>query len=356
MKKLLAFLMILLLWIPAVKAEDSIRWIDGGNADRVHLRSEPSTASDSLGLYFTGTGVSLIDEMDDWARVMIGDVKGYIMADFLSQSQPVLMAPWQMVDNPSSTWVNLRERPSMSADILSFPDNGITVRVLGETADGWSYVVCEGIEGYMRTELLSPVKMRTTLLAKGSQGYIHRCIAPNGQELYFNAYAEEPVIEFKDVNFDGMDDLVIITGRWAKCDTALFYVYDPAEGYVLVRETIKDEGLMNYARYPEYGLVGASIANGNAGLCYEEWLYRWEDNDLECIRRAYSDNYTETVWAQDMSSYTQTTYTDLFVCDVYDYTTGVPEGKVIFSAGPLEWDAFVEVMKDENAALWRGLR
>lgn len=356
MKRLLVILLTMLLCIPVASAEDSVRWIDGGNADRVHLRAKPSTASDSLGLYFTGTSVIIIESMDDWAWVMVGDVTGYMMSDFLTRSQPAQMGPWQMVDNPSSTWVNLREKPHMDADVLSFPDNGITVRVLGETADGWSYVECEGIKGYVRTELLSLVKLRTTLLAKGTQGYIHRCIAPNGQELYFNAYAEEPIIEFKDVNFDGLDDLVIITGRWAKCDTALFYVYDPGEGYVLVRETIKDEGLMNYALYPEYGLVGAGIANGNAGLCHEKWLYRWEGNDLKCIRRAYSEEYTETVWAQDMSSYTQTIYTDLFVCDVYDYTTGVPEGEVIFSAGPLEWDVFVEAMKDENAALWQGLR
>lgn len=151
-----------------------------------------------------------------------------------------------------------------------------------------------------------------------------------------------------------MYDLVVITGRWAKCDTALFYVYDRKEGYVLVPETAQDKGLMNYALYPEYGLVGTSIANGNAGLCHEKCLYRWAGNDLECIRRAYGEEYTETTWRDE--TFIKTTCTDLFSCTVYDYTTGVPEGEVIFSAGPLEWEAFVNVMKEENAALWQGLK
>lgn len=357
MKRLFATLLAVLMMIPAALAENSLYHIDGKDADRVHLRAEPSARADSLGLYFTGTGATVINWYDEWAHVLIGSVEGYMMSRFLTSSEVACSGPWKMVDNPSGNWVNLREKPAMYADVLSFPDNGSAVRVLGETADGWSYVEFEGIKGYVRTELLSAVKLHTTIVADmGTKGSIHRCIVPNGQELYFNARAEEPGIEFKDVNFDGLDDLVIITGRWAKCDTALFYVYDPAKGYVFVRETAQDEGLMNYALYPEYGLVGTDISNGNAGLCHETCLYRWEGNNLECIRRAYSDNYTETVWAADMNSYTTTTYTDLFCCNVYDYTTGVPEGEVIYSVGPLDWDAFIDAMKEENAALWQGIK
>ena len=353
MKRLLALLLTLLL-IPAAMAESSPYYIDGLDADRVHLRKAPSTAAESLGLYYTGTEVTVVDWYDEWAQVVIGEASGYMMSRFLTGEQVSCVGPLQMVDDPSGNGVNLREKPAASADNLSFPDNGITVRVLGETSDGWSYVVCEGVQGYVRTAQLSPVALKTTIVAAGMNGYIHRCIAPNGQELYFNAYEEEPIFELVDVNFDGLEDLVVITGRWAKCDTALFYVYDPAEGYVLVRETARDEGLMNYVLYPEYGLVGTSIANGNAGLCYEECLYRWEGNDLECIRRAYGEEYTESVWKQEY--HTVTTWSDQFVYNVYDYTTGVPEGEVIYSAGPLGWDAFPEAKWEQEAALWQGLK
>jgi hypothetical protein len=207
----------------------------------------------------------------------------------------------------------------------------------------------------VHTELLSTVKLQTTLVADmGTKGYIHRCTAPNGQELYFNARAEEPGIEIEDVNFDGLDDLVIITGRWAKCDTALFYVYDPADGYVFVCETARDEGLMNYTLYPQYGLVGTHISNGSAGLEHENCLYRWEGNDLTCIRRAYSENYIETVWNGEM--YTQNIYTDRFCCNVYDYTTGEAEGTVIYSVGPVSFDEFLDTLDTEDDALWQGIK
>ena len=329
MKRLLALLLTLLL-IPAAMAESSPYYIDGLDADRVHLRKAPSTAAESLGLYYTGTEVTVVDWYDEWAQVVIGEASGYMMSRFLTDGPKNPAGPWRMAED------------------------GACVRVLGETSDGWSYVVCEGIQGYVRTAQLVPVALKMTIVAEGMNGYIHRCIAPNGQELYFNAYEEEPIFELVDVNFDGMEDLVVITGRWAKCDTALFYVYDSAEGYVLVRETARDEGLMNYVLYPEYGLVGTSIANGNAGLCYEECLYRWEGNDLECIRRAYGEEYTEKVWHQEY--HTVTTWSDLFVYNVYDYTTGVPEGEVIYSAGPLGWDAFPDAKWEQEAALWQGLK
>lgn len=362
MKRLCAILLVLMLCVPAAMAESSVYFIDGGNADRVHLRVDPSVQAESLGLYFTGTDMVVIERYDDWAWVMVGDVTGYMMSDFLTRSQPVQLGPWYIVDNPTSTWANLRISPSTEGMIAMCPDNGTAVRVLGETADGWSYVDCEGVKGYIMTGLLSPLgeaesTQRTTILhGPGWEEYIHQYIAPNGQVIYFTAHEEEPIIDFEDVNFDGYDDIVITTGRWAKCDTVRFYVYDSSGEYVLVRETTRDEGLMNYALYPEYGLVGTDIANGNAGLCHETCLYRWEGNDLKCIRRAYSETYTETVWAEGMSSYTTTTYTDRFCCDVYDYTTGVPEGVIIYSVGPLGWDEFLETYDAENAALWQGLK
>lgn len=362
MKKLFAILLVMLLLMPAAMAEVNLYYVDGGDADRVHLRREPSTQAESLGLYFAGTGAIVIRWEADWSWVMIGDVQGYMMSKFLTREATAPRGPWYQVDNPQSGWANLRLSPSMEGEAALHPNNGTAVRILGETADGWSYVECNGTKGYMKTNLLSPMEnaytvQRTTILAQeGLDSYIHQYIAPNGQVIYFTADLEEPIIDFVDVDFDGYDDIVITTGRWAKSFTVRFYVYDSSGEYVLVRETTRDEGLMNYALFPEYGLVGTYIANGNAGLCHETCLYRWEGNDLECIRRAYSENYTETVWAEDRSSYTTTTYTDLFFCNVYDYATGVPEGEVIFSTGPMGFDEFLETSDAENEALWQDLR
>ena len=88
MKKLLAALLALLMMVPLAQAETGVRWIDGGNADRVHLRSAPSTKADSLGLYFTGTGAIVIDYAGDWAWVMIRS-----QADLSTLTRPAMYLP-----------------------------------------------------------------------------------------------------------------------------------------------------------------------------------------------------------------------------------------------------------------------
>lgn len=360
MKRLLALMMALLL-MPAVMAESIPYYIDGKDADCVHLRKEPSKNADSLGLYYTGTTAILIGYEADWAWVMVGQEVGYILREYLTIEYVSRQGPWRVVNNPNSAWVNLRQSPSLDGEIAQRPNNGVGVRVLGETADGWSYVDYGGIKGYIMTRLLSALNameytQSVTILEDdtGLQDCIYQYIAPNGQSIVFTSGLKKPVVDFVDVNFDGHDDIVITTGRWAKCDTVRFYVFDPVVGYALVRETSKGEGLMNYVLYPEYGLVGTHIANGSAGAEHESCIFRWEGNDLKCIRRAYSETYTESVWHQDY--YTVTTWPNLFVCNVYDYTTDVPEGEVVFNAGPMGIEEYLEIMDAENAALWQGLK
>ena len=180
MKRLLTVLLLMVLLAANAMAEvNDCYCINGVDADRVHLREEPSTQAESRGLYYTGTELSVLEWQGDWARVVIGEVSGYMMARYivsfdsangLTRERTASLAPWRMVDNTSSSWANLRKKPAMGADILSCPDNGTTVRVLGETADGWSYVKCDGLYGYVRTELLSPVELYTTGWRKWGEG------------------------------------------------------------------------------------------------------------------------------------------------------------------------------------------
>ena len=54
--------------------------------DRLHLRREPSTKSESLGRYFNGTQVEVIPEanpMGDWRHVRVDGKEGYMMAEYL---------------------------------------------------------------------------------------------------------------------------------------------------------------------------------------------------------------------------------------------------------------------------------
>lgn len=363
MKKLLMILLVMSLSISFVSAENGLYRIDGGDANRVHLRSAPSTGAESLGLYYTGTEVAVTDMTNGWARVLIGAVNGYVKTEFLTRQPVGPRAPWYEVENPQSDWANLRRAPSMEGTVITGPWNGTPVRVLGETANGWSYVQCGTDTGYMLTSLLAPMEnaytvQHTTILACDGLGpYIHQYIAPNGQEIYFVSDLEEPLIEFVDVDFDGYDDIVVTTGLWAKAASARFYRYDPRGAeYYLVPETSIEEGLLNYALYPEYGLVGTHISNGDAGLSYEACLYRWEGGDLKIIRRAVSEEVTKTEMVDGMLI--TTIDTNRFHHTVYDYTSEVEGEQILTYLTPMEYEEYIKYIQTggNNDALWHKLR
>lgn len=361
MKRLYVLLLAVLMLLPSALAETGVWYIDGGTADRVHLRAAPSAQADSKGLYFTGTGVILINDAGDWARVMIGDESGYVMRAYLTWEEPVSCAPWYVVDNLSSTWVNLRMSPRMDGMVALRPDNGTAVRLLGETAEGWSHVACDGVTGYIMTSLLSPMgetaeAQRTTILSDATgEGYIHQYTAPNGQAIYFTAELENPHITFEDVNFDGQDDIVILTVSGASNGWYKFFVYDAAQdAYVYVHQSGDDAGLVNYETYPEYGLIGSRASNGNAGLLHVLNLYRWDGTDLRLIRSAVSDEWAEDVF--DGATYTNVIRGDMLHVVVRDHTKDYDVSVLWELILPKEDAETRDIFTEEQEALWRGIR
>ncbi len=363
MKRLLVLMMALLLLSLCAFAETGVRYIDGGDADRVHLRREPSTQAESLGLYFSGTSVIVIDWYDAWAHVLIGDVEGYMMARYISMEQPVMAGPWQMVDNPHSTWVNLRMAPAMDGTVACRVDNGAGLRVLGETADGWSYVEYRGTTGYIRTDLLSapekrPIDQQTTILSQAcSDGYIHQYVAPNGQTLYFTSELESPHFYLDDVNFDGWDDIVVMTISGATNAWYTFFTYDPVrDEYTHVLHYGAE--FINYGTYPQYGIISSYGKSGLAGLLHTVSLYRWEGNRLVQIRSSVSDEWSESSFEGD--TYTQIIHGDVLHVKVLDHTAG-NDGAVLYERMfPLDevmyGEDYQRIYDEENAALWQGIK
>lgn len=363
MKRLLSLLLVLMLWVPAAMAESSVFYIDGGTADRVHLRAEPSTEADSLGLYYTGTDVILIGYEADWAWVMVGDEVGYIMTKYLTEEQPVRWGPWVVVNNPDSTWVNLRMSPSMQGMVAMRPENGTEMQLLGETKDGWSYVDYDGVMGYIMSSLLQERRLTTdellqaTYLAEdgaGSCRSILRFTAPNGQEIFFTASTKQPVISLEDVNFDGWDDIVILLTPGAKNAYHTFFVYDEEQGDYYRTDGDDDAGLANYELYPEYGVVSTYANGGNAGLIHVRNLYRWEGNELRLIRSAVSDEWTEDFF--EGQTYTSIIHGDTLHITVRDYTDPYEENVLWELIIPKEDTDYRDVFNEETEALWQGIR
>ncbi|MGN0762629.1 MAG: SH3 domain-containing protein [Aristaeellaceae bacterium] len=147
---------IALLLASAALADEAI--IDGKTSDRVHLRAGRSTASESLGLYFTGTRVLCEAEpQGDWVAVTIGNQMGYMKAEYLLRGSMGSASAAQksgVVNNPNGSWVNFRQGPSEETAVLTRLNNNTALTLLGETNTGWYYARTEGLYGYIRADLV----------------------------------------------------------------------------------------------------------------------------------------------------------------------------------------------------------
>ncbi len=126
------------------------------NQSCLHLRKEPSTYAESLGLFYGGTVVEVLSyTRTGWAQVRIGQVSGYMDMRYLGQlGTATLYGDERVISNPYGTGLNLRTLPSTQGEVLLLCPNGATVTVLGELKSGWSYVQVGNAFGYMTTERL----------------------------------------------------------------------------------------------------------------------------------------------------------------------------------------------------------
>ena len=175
MKKMLATFLCLLtlcacaaLHANCVLAESAlgIAVIDAKSSDRIHLRQQPSTDSQSLGLYFTGTLVTARSAASaQWVAVTIGTESGYMMSQYLSFDAAVdSRQPLGLAHSPSGSRVNVRSAPTTEADVLLVAEENDAFTVLGETVTGWYCVQSGDAIGYVRSDLL----LLTDRIAQGA--------------------------------------------------------------------------------------------------------------------------------------------------------------------------------------------
>lgn len=188
------------------------------------------------------------------------------------------------------------------------------------------------------------------IVGRTSEGeLIHTYTADNGQLIYFTALEDAPFIEKADVNFDGLEDLVVCVSAGASNGFFEFFVFD-GENYVQAMHDGIGYGICNYQLYPEKGLVLSHANNGFAGALYEACLFKWEGTDLKLIRRAVSDLDSEYIW-----------YDDGYALRSYDNRLRVTVGMYNASG---EWEIVLEERvsladeswyEREEKALWQGL-
>lgn len=150
-------------WLSIGKADHSggrmsygLARIDGVTADRVHLRSEASAASASLGLFFTGTEVNCLSSLSDtWVLVEVGCMKGYIQGKYLRGQSGGSVTSRQPSAVVHSSSVNLRAAPGLQEKLLGTLARGESMTVLGETSDHWYFVRTQSDYGYVKADYVT---------------------------------------------------------------------------------------------------------------------------------------------------------------------------------------------------------
>jgi len=117
------------------------------------LRSEPSTASSSLGYYRNGKNVTLLAKLDGWYKVKVDGQTGYMMAKYLKIENEITSATATVYNPNGNSYVNFRKNASLNSSILTTIPVGTKINVLEKGTD-WTKTEIGGQTGYISTWFL----------------------------------------------------------------------------------------------------------------------------------------------------------------------------------------------------------
>lgn len=120
---------------------------------------------------------------------------------------------------------------------------------------------------------------------------IYRYVAPNGQELFYTGTpgAMDWPPRLKDVNFDGVDDVVVITAMGASNCWEQLFIWNGERYEHAAWNWGNDTGLPNAEYDPETKLVSTFSNDGLAGALHHCAVYRWDGAKLLMIRCAVAE-------------------------------------------------------------------
>lgn len=151
-----ALLLCLAMILPTVGLAEEIRYVyNQEDYDRLNLRKTPDVEGESIGRFYKGTTVRVLDMGDTYAKVRIGDLTGYMQHQYLITERAAWAAgKWGTVNvEGTGQSINLRAKPNSKSTVLQTYPNGTAVQILGESGDFY-HVRAVDFDGYMQKSLL----------------------------------------------------------------------------------------------------------------------------------------------------------------------------------------------------------
>lgn len=144
----------------AVDQLDSSAWARVHNpdsSDRLNLRTQPDKKSASLGKYYNGVPVRILENKGEWAKVDILGLEGWMMTEFLAIADEMTKAeyrgPWlSTVESGAMMYEQpLEDSPSCFVEDSSWSSS---FYVIGCFNEEWYHVWChyDGSSGYFRVK------------------------------------------------------------------------------------------------------------------------------------------------------------------------------------------------------------
>ena len=126
--------------------------------DRLNLRVKPDQKSTSLGKYYNGAPVRILENKGEWARVEILGVEGWMMTEYLAIGEAMksvtFAGPWL----ETTEGAMLHAEPGEDAAIGVKSANSAAMKIIGIADEQWYHVwfYNEGTGGYFRADDLWP--------------------------------------------------------------------------------------------------------------------------------------------------------------------------------------------------------
>ena len=123
----------------------------------VRMRSGASTTSSILGVYNTGTEMTITGESGNWYKVSYSGKDGYVSKDYMTTTKPSSGGSTSQTGYIKGNDVRLRSGAGTSYSILGTYNNGTPLTITGTSGD-WTAVTINGVKGYVNSAYVSTTK------------------------------------------------------------------------------------------------------------------------------------------------------------------------------------------------------